>query len=172
MENSAYLSLGSNLGNRMNLLEMAISELWCENLRVERASSIYETDPQNFEDQPKFLNCVVGIKTAFDPFELLAFCQKIERELGKNKVGPFGPRRIDIDILTFNAAKISTQNLTIPHPRAFERNFVLTPLKEIAPALEIDGLHIDKFLEKCANQAVSLFLPKNSLSPGLINQVK
>ncbi|MDR2737330.1 MAG: 2-amino-4-hydroxy-6-hydroxymethyldihydropteridine diphosphokinase [Puniceicoccales bacterium] len=163
MENSAYLSLGSNLGNRTKLLEAAIFELAGDNLRMEKFSSIYETEPQNFENQPNFLNCVVLVKTSLNPFELLAFCQGIERKLHKNKRTAFGPRRIDIDILTFNNAEVSTPTLTLPHPRIFERNFVLTPLKEIAPEFEIPGQHMDDLLQKCAGQGVSLFLPRNFL---------
>jgi 2-amino-4-hydroxy-6-hydroxymethyldihydropteridine diphosphokinase len=157
MKNDAFLSLGSNLGNRLKFLKTAIEKLKCSDLRVEKFSSIYETEPQNFKNQPTFLNCVLQIKTNFDAFELFAFCQKIEAEIGKNKTIAFGPRNVDIDILTFNFDQSLTPNLIIPHLRMCERNFVLTPLKEIAPEFEIKNQHIDQLIAKCANQKISLF---------------
>ncbi|MDR1401400.1 MAG: 2-amino-4-hydroxy-6-hydroxymethyldihydropteridine diphosphokinase [Puniceicoccales bacterium] len=154
MANDAYLSLGSNVGDRLKFLQTATAKLEYENLEIAKISSIYETDPQNFTDQPKFLNCVLMLKTELDAFKLLTICQKIENRIGKNKYAPFGPRNIDIDILAFNSEQISTPILTLPHPRMHRRNFVLTPLREIAPHFEIYGQTVDTFLEKCTDQHV------------------
>jgi 2-amino-4-hydroxy-6-hydroxymethyldihydropteridine diphosphokinase len=162
MENKSYLSLGSNIGDRENFLKIAISKLCSDDLRIVKSSGIYETDPQNFRNQRKFLNCAVAVETRLDPFQLLAFCQKIEGEIGKNKLIPFGPRNIDIDILTFNGSEIASPSLVIPHPRMCERNFVLTPLMEIAPDFKINGKTMDQLLLNCASQKVSPFRPKFS----------
>ncbi|MDR1891360.1 MAG: 2-amino-4-hydroxy-6-hydroxymethyldihydropteridine diphosphokinase [Puniceicoccales bacterium] len=157
MKNEAYLSLGSNLGDRLGFLALAVSKLGCADLKVEKCSSVYETEPQILTNQPKFLNCVLFVKTTFDAFQLLKFCQTIERSVGKNKTIDFGPRNIDIDLLTFNSEKISTPDLIIPHPRMGHRNFVLTPLKEIAPDFTIGNRHIDQLITECANQKVIFF---------------
>ncbi|MDR1413673.1 MAG: 2-amino-4-hydroxy-6-hydroxymethyldihydropteridine diphosphokinase [Puniceicoccales bacterium] len=154
MKNNAYISLGSNLEDRLKFLQTAMAKLECENLEIAKISSIYETDPQDLTNQPKFLNCVLMLKTEFDAFQLLAICQKIEAVIGKNKHIPRGPRNIDIDILAFNSEQISTPILTLPHPRMHRRNFVLTPLREIAPQFEIYGQGIDIFLQRCTNQSV------------------
>jgi 2-amino-4-hydroxy-6-hydroxymethyldihydropteridine diphosphokinase len=123
-------------------------------VEFEKISSIYETEAQYYKDQPNFLNCVAHAKTTLRAYELLKFCQGIEQEIGKNKTSAFGPRCIDIDILTFNSEMAATSELILPHPRMHERNFVLFPLKEIAPDFRIDGIHIDVFLPKVADQKV------------------
>ncbi|MDR2778958.1 MAG: 2-amino-4-hydroxy-6-hydroxymethyldihydropteridine diphosphokinase [Puniceicoccales bacterium] len=157
MKNEAYLSLGSNLGDRLGFLALAILKLKCSGLRIEKYSSVYETDPQILVNQPSFLNCVLFVKTTFNALQLLRFCQDIECSIGKNKTIEFGPRNIDIDLLLFNSEKISTPNLIIPHPRMFDRNFVLAPLKEIVPNLVVENRHIDQLITKCTDQKVKLF---------------
>ena len=156
MKSDAYLSLGSNLGDRLKFLRIAMEELALENLCIEKCSSIYETDPQDLRSQPKFLNCVLLVTTEVDAHQLLAVCQKVEKSIGRNKIIPFGPRNIDIDILTFCDTEIHSNGLTIPHPRMHLRSFVLTPLKEIAPNFKIHGQHIDDLLSKCTDQGVFL----------------
>ena len=88
-------------------------------------NNIYETEPQNLNNQPYFLNCAIKIKTSLSPLKLLETCQQIESTIGRNQTIRFGPRNIDIDILTYNEDEITLPKLTIPHPRMFERNFVL-----------------------------------------------
>ncbi|MDR1595805.1 MAG: 2-amino-4-hydroxy-6-hydroxymethyldihydropteridine diphosphokinase [Puniceicoccales bacterium] len=161
MKNNAYLSIGSNLGDRLRFIESAIEMLKMENMRVEKFSSVYETEPQNVREQPKFLNCVLGIETDIDAHQLLEVCKKIEKIIGKNKTIAFGPRNIDIDILTFNDENILSPTLVIPHPRMHERNFVLTPLKEIAPDFKVNGQLIDALLERCSDQSVVHFKKTN-----------
>ncbi|MDR2432280.1 MAG: 2-amino-4-hydroxy-6-hydroxymethyldihydropteridine diphosphokinase [Puniceicoccales bacterium] len=161
MNNEAYLSLGSNLGDRLGFLALAVSKLRCDGLKIEKCSNVYETEPQNLANQPNFLNCALFVKTTFNALQLLRFCQTIECSIGKNKIIDFGPRDIDIDLLIFNSEKISTSDLIIPHPRMLNRKFVLAPLKEIAPHLVIENRHIDQLITKCTDQKIKLFADKN-----------
>ena len=131
----AYLSLGSNLGKPDKNLEQALALLENNEIRVVARSSIYETEPQDVVDQPWFLNMAVACETRLFPLQLLAATRKVEREMGRVRRVPRGPRIIDIDILLFGSAVIDTPRLTIPHPRMLDRRFVLEPLLEIAPDL-------------------------------------
>ena len=135
--NTAFLSLGSNLGDRAALLNTSLNRLETEGVRVARRSSIHETEPQDYLNQPKFLNIAVQVETDLTALELLAAIQKIETEMGRQRTIPKGPRTIDIDILFYANEIIATPDLEIPHPRLTERLFVLDPLSEIAP----DWLH-------------------------------
>jgi len=131
----AYLALGSNLGDRRANLAAAIERLAATDLRVIRVSSLYETEPRDVPDQPWFLNRVIEIETDLFPRQLLARTQRIEREMGRKRIVPKGPRVIDLDILLFGDATVSTPDLEIPHPRMIERRFVLEPLHELAAEL-------------------------------------
>jgi 2-amino-4-hydroxy-6-hydroxymethyldihydropteridine diphosphokinase len=133
--NTAFLSLGSNLGDRAALLNEALSRLESAGVRVARRSSIHETEPQDYLDQPNFLNMAVEVETDLTPQQLLSAIQKIETELGRQRTIPKGPRTIDIDILFYANQVIATPELEIPHPRLTARRFVLDPLSEIAPNL-------------------------------------
>jgi 2-amino-4-hydroxy-6-hydroxymethyldihydropteridine diphosphokinase len=133
--NLIYLSLGSNLGDRPANLERAIEALPEIGVRVLRRSSIYETEPVDFLEQPWFLNCVVEAETSLEARQLLEGLQAIERKLGSRKLVPRGPRIIDLDVLFYEAAVIHDAGIEIPHPRLAERRFVLVPLAEIAPEL-------------------------------------
>jgi 2-amino-4-hydroxy-6-hydroxymethyldihydropteridine diphosphokinase len=133
-----FLALGSNLGDRERNLASALERLEAGGVRVVARSSIYETAPQEFLDQPWFLNQVLKAETSLFPMQLLRLTQHIERELGRERgpsAIPKGPRLIDIDILLFGHAVIDTPQLVIPHPAMLERRFVLEPLVEIAPEL-------------------------------------
>jgi 2-amino-4-hydroxy-6-hydroxymethyldihydropteridine diphosphokinase len=130
-----YLSLGSNLGDRAANLERAISALPETGVRVLRRSSLYETEPVDFLEQPWFLNCVVEAETSLMPRQLLDALQGIERSLGSTKLVARGPRIIDLDILFYGADVTRTEEMEIPHPRMEKRRFVLVPLAEIAPGL-------------------------------------
>ncbi len=131
-----YLSLGSNLGDRRQNLEQAMGALEREHVRMLARSSIYETEPRDVTDQPWFLNMVVACETSYFPLQLLAVLQRVEREMGRVRIGvaPRGPRVIDMDILLFGAVVFNTAKLAVPHPRMLERRFVLEPLLEIAPS--------------------------------------
>lgn len=135
---TAYLSLGSNMGDRAANLEQALAALAEAGVRVARRSAVYETEPVDIVDQPWFLNCVVEAETELLPLGLLHTLQRIERELGRNRapeVSGRGPRTIDIDIVFFGQHVVRLPELTIPHPRLAERRFVLEPLRELAPEL-------------------------------------
>ena len=135
MSKLVYLSLGSNLGDRERSLEQAIDLLARAGVRILRRSHVYETEPQDVRDQPWFLNLVVEAETDFFPKQLLARLQQIEREFGRKRIKPKGPRTIDIDILLYGSAVIETDDLVVPHPRLAERRFVLEPLAELVPDL-------------------------------------
>ena len=130
---TAYLALGSNIGDREANLRDAVNRLEADDLRVTRRSSLYETAPQELLDQPWFLNAVVQVETILFPMQLLARVREIERQMGRRRVTPKGPRNIDIDILFYGRTVIATAELEVPHPRIAQRRFVLEPLAEIAP---------------------------------------
>jgi 2-amino-4-hydroxy-6-hydroxymethyldihydropteridine diphosphokinase len=129
-----FLGLGSNIGDRPANIERACRLLsTVEGVRLVRISSLVETKPVGYEDQPDFINAVMEIETALAPRGLLTAIKEIERRMGRTPTVRFGPRIIDIDILLFGQRVIDEPNLTIPHPRMHERRFVLEPLAEIAP---------------------------------------
>jgi len=134
MKQVAYLSLGSNLGNREQNLRGAIRQAITLG-RLVAVSSFYQTEPVEFTDQPWFLNCVIALETATQPAQLMAELLRIEHEMGRQRVLKKGPRSIDIDILLFGDDVVNTPELTIPHPEMTRRRFVLKPLAEIAPEL-------------------------------------
>ncbi len=148
-----YLSLGSNLGDRQANLRTAVGKLL--NLgNVLTVSSIYETEPVEFTDQPWFLNCVALVQTEMLPKFFLEGIQEIEKEMGRQRTQPKGPRTIDIDILLFGNATIDTPQLRVPHPAMTLRRFVLAPLAEIASDVKIPGT------KRTAGQLLDA-LPKN-----------
>ncbi len=132
-----YLSLGSNLGDREQNLSRAVEAIGKEQITIVSQSAIYETEPQDVTQQPWFLNLALECETRYFPLQLLSILQRIGRDLGRvREAAPRrGPRVIDIDILLFGDVVMETPQLTIPHPRMFERRFVLEPLLEIAPDL-------------------------------------
>jgi 2-amino-4-hydroxy-6-hydroxymethyldihydropteridine diphosphokinase len=131
-----YLSLGSNVGSREANLRAAIAALPPAGVHVKQLSSIYETEPVDFQDQPWFLNCVVEAETSLEPHAVLQALHAIETQLGNKKEFAKGPRKIDLDILLYGNETISAPDLQVPHPRMLQRRFVLTPLAEIAPHLK------------------------------------
>ncbi|MGA2149443.1 MAG: 2-amino-4-hydroxy-6-hydroxymethyldihydropteridine diphosphokinase [Bryobacteraceae bacterium] len=135
MSKLIYLSLGSNIGNREDHLRAAVERLGPAGVRVLRASPLYETEPVDYTAQPWFLNQVVEAETELFPLQLLKVTQRIERELGRVRSVPKGPRTVDIDILFYGRAVVHTERLEIPHPRLAERRFVLAPLADLAPDL-------------------------------------
>jgi 2-amino-4-hydroxy-6-hydroxymethyldihydropteridine diphosphokinase len=129
----AYLSLGSNVGNREAQLRAAQVRLSAIT-RVVALSSFYETEPVEYVQQPWFLNCAVAIETNETPEQLISALLRIEQEMGRQRAQNKGPRSIDIDILLFADRIMESKDLTIPHPAMHQRRFVLEPLAEIAPA--------------------------------------
>jgi 2-amino-4-hydroxy-6-hydroxymethyldihydropteridine diphosphokinase len=129
------------MGNRYDNLINAIKHLTSyPSIRLVNYSSIYETDPVGYEDQDLFLNMVIEIKTALPAIELLELCLKIELDLGRKREIRWGPRTIDLDILTFNQENIETEKLIVPHPRMAVRAFVMIPLLEINHDMRIPGV--------------------------------
>lgn len=132
---TVYLSLGSNIGDREAMLRAALAEMPAAGVEVVRTSSWYETEPQDFRDQPWFLNLVAECRTELFPVQLLRRLQKIEAALGRKRTVAKGPRTVDIDIILYGNVVMRTAALEIPHPRFRERRFVLAPLAELAPEL-------------------------------------
>ncbi|MGB3734717.1 MAG: 2-amino-4-hydroxy-6-hydroxymethyldihydropteridine diphosphokinase [Ilumatobacter sp.] len=127
---TAYVALGSNLGDRESYLRLGVLGLG----HVTSMSSVYETDPVGGpDDQGAYLNMVVEVETSLDPFALLRRCQQIESEAMRQRVVRWGPRTLDVDIIQFGDISIVSDDLVVPHPRFAERRFVLEPLAEIAP---------------------------------------
>ncbi|APT51634.1 2-amino-4-hydroxy-6-hydroxymethyldihydropteridine pyrophosphokinase [Bacillus pumilus] len=136
MNNTAYIALGSNIGKKETYLKEAVKKLHEHpEVQVELISSIYETTPVGYENQDDFLNMAVKITTSLRPEELLSLTQKIEQELGRTREVRWGPRTADLDILLYNRENIETEQLVVPHPRMYERLFVLVPMSEICPEI-------------------------------------
>jgi 2-amino-4-hydroxy-6-hydroxymethyldihydropteridine diphosphokinase len=137
----AYIGLGSNLGEREASLQAALDRLEATH-RVELlvTSSIRETEPVGYLDQPRFLNAAATVETSLSPRELLDRLLAIERELGRTREGPrYGPRTIDLDLLVYGDEVVQESGLRVPHPRLAERRFVLEPLVELDPELVVPG---------------------------------
>jgi len=132
---TVYLALGSNLGDRAANLRRAIQLLKNSAVTITKLSSLYETEPVDYVEQPWFLNAALEAQTDLPPAQLLATLRGIESQMGNTKVIPKGPRLIDLDILLYNDLIIDTPTLQVPHPRMLQRNFVLVPLVNIAPHL-------------------------------------
>jgi 2-amino-4-hydroxy-6-hydroxymethyldihydropteridine diphosphokinase len=136
-----HIGLGGNLGDREATLRAALDRLGSEDgIEVVRVSSLRETDPVGYTDQPRFLNGVAELETELAPRELLERLLAVERDLGRVREGPrYGPRTIDLDLLLYGDAVVDEPGLRIPHPRMTERRFVLEPLAELEPDLVIPG---------------------------------
>ncbi|HOO60929.1 MAG TPA: 2-amino-4-hydroxy-6-hydroxymethyldihydropteridine diphosphokinase [Bacillota bacterium] len=133
-----YLSLGSNIENREEHLYTALRMLATDKLTVLHAiSSVYETDPVGYTEQAAFLNLACRITTSRSPHDLLDLLHEIENTLHRTREIHWGPRTIDIDILTYDDCIMNEPDLVLPHPRMYERGFVLVPLQEIYPSLDL-----------------------------------
>jgi len=150
----AYLSLGSNIGDRERLLQDALRLLHTPDLRVVRISPVYQTEPQDVKAQPWFLNLVVEAETELFPRQLLARVQQIEKQLGRKRLAAKGPRTIDIDILLYDGLVYADAAVTVPHPEMEKRRFVLVPLRDIAPDLvhPVSGRTIEELAAACSGQ--------------------
>lgn len=136
-----YIGLGSNLGDREAMIRRALELLAADGaIEVEAVSSLRETDPVGYADQPRFLNGAATLRTELAPRAVLERLQHVERALGRDRTGPrFGPRTIDLDLLLYDGEQINEAGLEIPHPRLAERLFVLEPLAELDSTLEVPG---------------------------------
>ena len=135
---TAYVGLGSNLGDREATLRRAL-DLLEGHVRVSAVSSFRETDPVGVTDQPRFVNAVAQIETHRSAPDLLAALLGVERELGRVRRERWGPRGIDLDLLLFGGETIDEPGLTVPHPHLHDRRFVLEPLAELDAGLVVPG---------------------------------
>jgi 2-amino-4-hydroxy-6-hydroxymethyldihydropteridine diphosphokinase len=159
-EHTVYLALGSNLGDRLTNLRLAIGALTPQ-MEARAKSKVYETLPWGFADQPKFLNQVVRATTYLEPEPLLKHLKRLEVALGRKESFPNGPRLIDIDILFYDDLVLNQPALAIPHPRLQERGFVLVPLMDIAPDLvhPVTGKTVREMAALCDTSAIQAFTP-------------
>lgn len=155
MSHTIYLSAGTNLGDRESNLQEAIASLNRYRAVVRKVSSIYETEPVGFRDQPWFLNIAIEAGTELTPLALLDCCQEIEQVHGRVRTFANAPRTIDLDILLYDDLVVSTSRLTLPHPRMAQRKFVLAPLAELAPNVVHPSLKqsIRALLDKCQDRS-------------------
>lgn len=130
----AFLGLGTNLGDRRRFLREAVEAV----PELTRVSSVYETEPVGGPEQGAFLNIVVEVETELDPYGLLELCRTLERAAGRERRIRWGPRTLDVDVLWIDGITVDSDDLTVPHPRMYQRNFVVVPLLEIAPDLHDD----------------------------------
>lgn len=138
----AYVALGSNLGDREATIRAAVAALGAApGVRVAAVSSLIETDPVGYVDQPRFLNGAAALDTSLEPRALLELLLDVERRFGREREGapPQGPRTLDLDLLLYGDAQIDEPGLRVPHPRLHERAFVLGPLAELDRSLEVPG---------------------------------
>ena len=129
---TAYVALGSNLGDREENLRNALKHLEANDVRVVKVSTFIETEPYGVTDQPGFVNAVCQVETKLEPLELLRLLLKIEQEMGRVRLRRWGERNIDLDLLLYEDACVVSEELTLPHPDMQNRDFVLLPLAEIA----------------------------------------
>jgi len=159
----ALLALGGNLGDARATLDRAVAGL-CDGteIRLTARSSDYATPPWGVEDQPPFVNLCIAVVTMLAPRALLERAQAVERAFGRDRSSErrWGPRTVDIDILAYDDLALATPELTIPHPRLFERAFVLVPLAEIAPARMIAGVRVRDALAKVNATGIERLPPR------------
>lgn len=149
--NLAYIQLGSNLGDRLGYLQLAMKLINNKAGSIARESEIYESEAWGFEDQPDFLNILILIETTLSPRDLLNVLQEIEKQMGRTKIKKWSPRTIDIDILFYNQEIIDQPGLKIPHPFISERRFVLVPMNELNSGFihPVSGRAIAEILSEC-----------------------
>lgn len=159
----AWLALGGNVGDSRALLNQAIEKL-CESgdTRLLARSSDYATPPWGVTDQPAFVNLCIAVETSLPPRDLLSRAHAVERALGRDRTNErrWGPRSVDIDIIDYNHLTLQEPDLLLPHPRLFERAFVLVPLAEIAPDLQISGRRIADAAQQIDRRGVERLPPK------------
>lgn len=152
----AYVGMGANVGDPRTHLDTAWQALHrMPQTKAIARSSVYRSAPVGYDDQPDFLNCVAKLDTALPALALLAELQEIERHLGRTRSFPNAPRTLDLDLLLYGAQMLDDPALTLPHPRMHERAFVLAPLVELEPAIEIPRRGpAAELLRACSEQRV------------------
>lgn len=153
----AWLGLGGNIGDVQQAMAEALRLLNDhDGITVDKVSPIYKTPPWGVEDQPWFLNCCAAVRTTLSPEDLLAVCQTAEQEGKRERIVRWGPRTIDIDIIAYEGVEQVEQRLTIPHPRAKQRAFVLVPLADIAPDLKLQGQSVQDCLSALDDDGIEM----------------
>ena len=159
----ALIALGGNIGDVRATLDRAIAA-FCDGVEVRllARSSDYRTPPWGVTDQPPFINCAIAAATDLPPPALLARAQAIEAQFGRDRSRErhWGPRTLDIDLIAYDDVRLSTPTLTLPHPRLFERGFVLAPLAEIAPERRIAGRRIEDALARVDQTGIDKLPPR------------
>ncbi len=144
----AVIGIGSNIGDRMAYIDMSVEMLnHIPSVKVLRRASIYETSPWGYVNQENFYNTVIEVETALSPNALLGVCLGIEAGIGRIREIKNGPRVIDLDLLLYEGSESTTAELTLPHPRMFERDFVLIPLKELYPDMKVYNYNLEHYYE-------------------------
>ena len=162
----AYLSMGSNMGDRLSFLRQAVEQLFMDfDIDVLDLSPVYETEPVGYLQQNDFLNLCLLISTSLSPHALLDRVHRVENSLGRKRAIRFGPRTIDIDILTYDDVRMSDDTLILPHPRMDERAFVLKPLLDIVPKGDKLRPRLERLLEKAGPGGVVLYRKELGESP-------
>lgn len=164
----ALVALGGNVGNSRAILDRAV-KLFCDGIavRLKARSSDYMTPPWGFKYQPPFINLCIVVETALPPRDLLARAQEVELRLGRDRAHEKknGPRTADIDILAYDDLSLSEPNLVLPHPRMFERAFVLVPLAEIAGDRAVAGRRIAEAAKALDSTGIERLLPQTTAQP-------
>jgi 2-amino-4-hydroxy-6-hydroxymethyldihydropteridine diphosphokinase len=159
----ALIALGGNVGEVRDTLDRAIAQ-FCDGREVQllARSSDYKTPPWGVENQPPFVNCAIVVATTLSPQSLLARAQAVEAAFGRDRAGEvrWGPRTLDIDLIDYDSRTLSSPGLTLPHPRALERAFVLLPLAEIAPERTIAGISVTDALRRVDRTGIERLPPR------------
>lgn len=143
----ATIGLGSNIGDKAANIDTAIAMLTRDgDVRLVKQSRKYRSAPWGVTDQDWFVNAAISVATELSPLELLRRCQQVENEMGRVRKQRWGPRLIDVDVLTYRDEMIGTADLTVPHPLIAERSFVLLPLRDVAPDVRIKGATLDQLI--------------------------
>jgi 2-amino-4-hydroxy-6-hydroxymethyldihydropteridine diphosphokinase len=163
MEVEAFIALGGNVGDVRSTFDQAVA-LLCDGraIRLRARSSDYRTPPWGVTDQPPFVNAVIAVVTSLGPHDLLARAKECERALGRDRARErrWGPRTIDLDLLAYDDVVVHDADLILPHPRLLERGFVLVPLAEIAPNLEIGGVAVRDALSRVDQSGIEKLPPR------------
>ncbi|MDO5287310.1 MAG: 2-amino-4-hydroxy-6-hydroxymethyldihydropteridine diphosphokinase [Actinomycetia bacterium] len=148
------VALGSNLGDRLGYLQQAVDGLAAGGVDALRVSGVYETDPVGGVEQPDFLNAVVVGKADLDPWGLLRLGQRLEQQANRVRGVVNGPRTLDVDLLAVGTSEVASEELTVPHPRAAERAFVLVPWAEVDPDAVLAGSRVAEHLLRVGRDGV------------------
>lgn len=160
----ALVAFGGNVGNVRDTLARAVAAFCHDGVRLRARSADYRTPPWGIENQPAFVNLCVAVETELTPHALLARAQSVERALGRDRAKErrWGPRPVDIDLLAYDDMILNEPDLTLPHPRLFDRAFVLVPLAEIAPGKMIAGMRMADALARVDTTSVVKLPPRSS----------